>query len=1163
LNQTGDFSLYSSPIVFDSSTTVEAYSSKGNNTSNTVIITFEKYDNPFDESTRSLDTWTYGNTQVTLPFSVNGIDGHSSNYSRGTHTFETTITLYKLQPTYLWFQHADQSADIYVDDVFVTTHWGGYAAFFVDISNNVHVGTNRIKVVLNNTKRNTLAPYTGDFNMNATLGKVKLLTSPVLPSMDYGYDGMHITSSVTDASATINIKTKIPVGANVVCKIDADDENYHFTETKPSTGSEMTFTTTISNPHLWNGTIDPFLYNVTLEIYDNVNDELYHRYQRPYGFRYYEYVIDEPMDNGNYTGFLLNGSPYLLRGVCMHDDLEGKANALNDDDYTQEFAIIQELGCNFLRLAHYPHPKEVYDWCDRLGIIVQTEVPCVNKMQSDLPQDYYDHLYIQYKDMVNQHFNHPCIVFWGLSNETTTDDKDFAKGKIENYTQLIKGLDSERLVGYVMSHSVDDPSGYYNNPNVDWFGCNIYVGWYIDQNSNNPTNRLNTRLNNTLTRQGKPLAFSEYGGGGTPICHSDDYMNTTTRGTNQPRHDIEYQMWLHEGHIAAIKNKPELLFTSQWQLFDIAVWNRQEGYKVCFDGGETVFDNDELRFLNNKGLVERDHKTKKDTYYLYKAWWNQTDKFVHICGKDYKKLTDRVIKCYTNDTTNNCNTLTLYINNVATETVTVTDNIATFTARDFVAGDVIRVDGATTNDTFTFTKYNNNNVFTTAGNWNEGSNWSGNTVPADGSDVVIMANATVPSGYTANADNIDLYGGSLTLADGGQLYHNNEGVIATVQKTIAARSTVDNVNKGWTFIASPVATNVSPTSVSNMTGTDFDLYRFNQSADLEWENYLVHNTTDNPFLLENGQGYLYNNESSVTLGFDGAIQPSNIPVSVSIDSIAGNELAGWDLVGNPFTCNAVVDRPYYKMNEDGSAILATEQTSGTIAPCTGIMVHVGETGQSVTFSKELSITSPSNGNVSITVVQANERGAAATTIDKAIVSFNKGNELPKFYFGNTNAKLYIPQGNKEFAIACAEAQGEIPLNFRANENGQYTISVSPENMKMNYLHLIDNMTGADVDLLTSPSYTFTAKMTDYESRFKLVFVCGDANDDNETFAFFSNGNIIINGEGMLQVIDVMGRVIVSGGGRTRCIHTAGMTAGVYVLRLVNGNDVKTQKIMIK
>lgn len=1178
LNQTGNFSLYSSPIVVNSTTTVEAYSSKGDIISNTVIYTFEIFDNPFDESTRSINSWTYANAQVTLPYSVNGIDGHSSSYSQGTHAFETTITIYSLQPTYLWFQHADQSADIYVDNTFVTTHWGGYNAFFVDITDYVKIGTNKIKVILNNKTRNALAPCAGDFNFNATLGKVKLLTSPVMPSMDYGYDGMHITSSVTDASATINIKTSIPEGASVVCKIDAEDENYHYTDTIPSTGSEITFTTTISNPHLWNGIEDPFLYNVTLEIYHN--DTLYHRYQRPYGFRYYNYVINEPINNENYTGFLLNGQPYLLRGVCMHDDLEGKANALNDDDYTQEFAIIQELGCNFLRLAHYPHPKEVYDKCDQLGIIVQTEAPWVNKSTIDETEDYWTHLEGQCADMVNQHYNHPCIMFWGVGNEintsytNTTEGKDFVKGKIEGYRNIIRTLLPGAMVGYTISHNTSDLLGVFNSPTVDWVGGNIYVGWYIQTDSNDPTNELDKRIAKTITNASVPCAFSEYGCGGTQSCHSEAPRTTTTRGTNQPRHDIEYQMWLHEGHIAAIKNKPELLFTSQWQLFDIAVWNRQEGYKVCFDGGETVFENNELKFLNNKGLVERDHKTKKDPFYLYKAWWNQTDKFVHICGKDYKKLTDRVIKCYTNDgiITDNDTILRLFVNDVVIDTATVVDNIATFEARDFSPGDVIRIEGATTNgattnDTFTFTNYNNNNVFTTAGNWNEGSNWSGNTVPADGSDVVIMANATVPSGYTANADNIDLYGGSLTLADGGQLIHSNEGVTATVQKSIAARSTEGNVNKGWAFIASPVTTNVSPTSVSNMTGTDFDLYRFNQSADLEWENWKLSGNHYH-FDLVNGQGYLYNNVSPVTLGFTGAINPSNTPVSVPIDSIAGYEFAGWNLVGNPFTFNAFVDKPYYMMNEGGSAILATEQTSGTIAPCTGIMVHVGETGQSVTFSKEPPTTSPSNGNVSITVVQANERGAAATTIDKAIASFNKGSELPKFYFGNTNAKLYIPQGNKEFAIACTEAQGEIPLNFHANENGQYTISVNPENVEMNYLHLIDNMSGADVDLLTSPSYTFTAKMTDYESRFKLVFSSNDedgASSGQEAFAFFSNGSWIIANESQatLQVIDLTGRILSNetiNGYVRKAIQAA---PGMYVLRLISGNDVKTQKVVIE
>ena len=1178
LSQTDAFALYNNPIAFVETTTVEAYSFKDDYTSNHVIITFEKFANPFEESTRPVNSWTFGNTQVTLPCSVNGTDGHSSSYSKGTHAFETTITLYKQYPTYLWFQHADQSADIYVDNTYVTTHWGGYNAFFVDITNYVHVGTNRIKVILNNKTRNELAPAGGDFNFNATLGKVVLLTSPVMPSMDYGYDGFHITATnVSNTSATLSVKTKIPVGASVKCIIS--DGTYNWTETQASTGNVQTFTTTITGDDLvlWNGTINPHLYTVTLEIYKD--DELYHSYQRPYGIRYYDYVFNE---NG-YTGFRLNGSPYSLRGVCMHHDLEGKANALTDEDIANDFALIQELGCNFLRLAHYPHPKEVFDWCDRLGIIVQTEVPCVNKFQSTMPEDYYTHLVVQYDDMVRQHYNHPCIMFWGLGNEIVTDDASTAKTRLEGYRTQINALDPERWVGYVVSHSYSNPSSAFNNPDMDWFGCNIYVGWYIDKDTNNPTNQLNTRVANIITDRQKPLAFSEYGCGGTQHCHSDHTEITTTKG-NYARHDIEYQMWLHEGHIAAIKNFPQLLFTSQWQLFDIAVSSRNEGYTECPDG-LAFSTNDELRYLNNKGLVERDHVTKKDPFYLYKAWWNPT-KFVHICGKDYKKITNRVIKCYTN-----CDgTLNLYLNGSCVATAEVVDNIATFEARDFAANDVIRVAGATRDDIFdTYTIPDGivyDHIFQTDGNWNEAANWKNNSIPTAQDNVLIKADAIIPSGTVAHADVVFVDSeGSLTIDNGGQLDHNNEGTLATVKKAITARSTVNEVNKGWTFIASPVATNVSPNSVSNMTGTAFDLYRFNQSVDLEWENW-KQSGNHYHFDLENGQGYLYNNVSTITLGFAGAINPCNTPVSVSIDFVAEAELAGWNLVGNPFTFNAIVDRPYYMMNEDGSAILATEQTSGTIAPCTGIMVHVSETEQSVTFSKEPLTTSPSNGNVSVAVVQANERGTSSTTLDKAIVSFNKGNELPKFCFGNTNAKLYIPQGDKEFAIACAEAQGELPLNFLANKNGQYTLTISTEGVDMAYLHLIDNMTGADVDLLaakvpelvegptlnnvvstgSTTSYTFTAKTTDYESRFKLVFSINNEDGPSTgsgTFAFYSNGNIIINGEGTVQLIDMTGRIIVSVDGHTRCIPTAGMTPGVYVLRLIDGNDVKTQKIVVR
>jgi hypothetical protein len=92
--------------------------------------------------------------------------------------------------------------------------------------------------------------------------------------------------------------------------------------------------------------------------------------------------------------------------------------------------------------------------------------------------------------------------------------------------------------------------------------------------------------------------------------------------------------------------------------------------------------------------------TKKDPFYLYKAWWNTTDKFVHICGKDYTKTADRVIKCYTNDANNG--KLSLYVNNTFVEEATVTDNIATFTAMTFNSGDIVRVVGLTASDTFTF-----------------------------------------------------------------------------------------------------------------------------------------------------------------------------------------------------------------------------------------------------------------------------------------------------------------------------------------------------------------------------------------------------------------------------------------------------------------------------
>ena len=378
-----------------------------------------------------------------------------------------------------------------------------------------------------------------------------------------------------------------------------------------------------------------------------------------------------------------------------------------------------------------------------------------------------------------------------------------------------------------------------------------------------------------------------------------------------------------------------------------------------------------------------------------------------------------------------------------------------------------------------------------------------------------------------------------------------------------------NTDGKWIFVASPVVRDLGPKEVGNFVlnrPSDYDLYRFNQEAEAEWENYKNAEHTEG-FVLENGKGYLYARKNKGDVVFQG---PFSEETETTVE-LAYNESAtwkGWNLVGNPFPVPAYVNRNYYKMNAEGTGVepVNVEENDAPIDVCMGIMVQAGGSGETVVFS-----TTPferqggDRGNLSI-VLSQNTRGNAVQ--DKAIVSFNEGNRLGKFYFGNSNANLYIPQGEKEFAIADAEKQGEMPLNFKAKMDGEYTISVDPGNVEMDYLHLIDHLTGADVDLLANPSYTFSAKADGYAARFRLVFSANNAQemaDENETFAFISDGNLIVNGTGTLQVFDALGHQLLTKDLSTaNCqLSTANFNTGVYTLRLIKGGDMKTQKILVR
>ena len=415
-------------------------------------------------------------------------------------------------------------------------------------------------------------------------------------------------------------------------------------------------------------------------------------------------------------------------------------------------------------------------------------------------------------------------------------------------------------------------------------------------------------------------------------------------------------------------------------------------------------------------------------------------------------------------------------------------------------------------------------------------------------NITIAGPTIIPAGSILNMGSFKLSNdnaANLIIEDGAQLIHSNDSVQATMRKEVAAYSTTEGVNDGWHFVASPMAALTS----HNLNYDTFDLYKFEQSADKEWKNY-----ESTVFSITNKEGYLYANAANTTIEFVGTLNATDSIKTLAYENV---RFAGFNLIGNPFACNANIGTQDFYICNGENIILAK---NSTIAPCTGIMVRANTTGESVTFVKGEETTRATNA-MDITIAKATRN---ANTIDRARINFSGDSQLSKFFF-NENSCLYIPQNGEDFAVVAAQNEGEMPVNFKAEKNGTYTITVNTENVEANYLHLIDNLTGKDTDLLSTPSYTFDAKTSDYASRFTLVF--GVKNDNEEmsqasSFAYISNGEIVISNEGRatLQVIDVMGRIISSEeiNGEAR-ISTNGMTAGVYVLNL-NGN---VQKIVVR
>ena len=481
----------------------------------------------------------------------------------------------------------------------------------------------------------------------------------------------------------------------------------------------------------------------------------------------------------------------------------------------------------------------------------------------------------------------------------------------------------------------------------------------------------------------------------------------------------------------------------------------------------------------------------------------------------------------------------------------------TYTYNLYRNGSPLALDLATTS----YTDSNRNNTvsfYTVKTNYYGGLTDASNGVgyalgQASASSLTLNANdlmtVTASSKLTVSGTLSDVDASNLILENGAQLVNNSDGVKATVKKSITAYT---SQNSGWHLIASPITEGITPSADNGLLTNNYDLFTFNQSEDMEWRNYDTQN-----FSIGNKTGYLYANSGNPTLMFAGTLAANVTATPLTYDAQA--LCKGFNLIGNPYPCNTYIGRSFYVLNEDGSDFTIG---SNPIPPCAAILVQTQVSGESVTFSKTAAKNEPS---ITFSVSKADTRDN--TILDKARVSFTEADKLAKYSLREQIGKLYIPQNGQEFAVAYANEESEMPINFKATKNGTYAINFETEGLELDYLHLIDNMTGADVDLLANPSYTFTAKTTDYESRFRLMFSASGASEDTcePSFAFFGNGqlHILNEGEAELQIVDVVGRILYNETIHDSYSKALNLSEGIYIVRLTQGSEMKTQKVVIK
>lgn len=576
---------------------------------------------------------------VNLPHTFN-IDAYQQrNYYQGKGFYRRTLVLPEIvaeRRYYMKIDAASKAANIRVNGKEVGSHVGGYTACIVDITEYIRK-ENLIEITVDNGRKD-ITPISADFTFWGGIYRdVWLISTPKqhFNMSNMGSDGIFIsTPVVNEKRGVLKVKCEVTNDSHESSILEVRSAIYSpqgkllqtiKQKQKLKSGETYIFENTsgaIESPDLWSPET-PSLYLVKTTLVDPKSGKLLDEKNHKVGFRWFTF-------DGS-KGFFLNGKSYKLRGLNRHQDQAPAGVALDDEAHRRDIFLMKELGCNFIRISHFPQDDAILEMCDELGLLAWEEIPIINIVPNTPGYD--DNCEYNLREMIRQHYNHSSVITWGYMNEILLTAPSIGKPewlackeRTVNLAQRLEAVLKEEDPGRasVMAFNMTNLYNEIGLNLVDVVGWNLYHGWYVDKLKD-----FNAWCEDQHRRYpDQPMIISEWGAGSDKRLHS-----TQGRAFD---FSIEYQQTYIEHYLPFIENTEWISGCAYWNFIDFNVAARQES----------------MPRVNNKGLAYN-NRIWKDVAYYFKAMWRKDIPVIRIASRDWEMRTGEInkpqsIKIYSN-----------------------------------------------------------------------------------------------------------------------------------------------------------------------------------------------------------------------------------------------------------------------------------------------------------------------------------------------------------------------------------------------------------------------------------------------------------------------------------------------------------------------------------